>query len=89
MKMPITKIKYKMEFSKKIFVCISLATVIIVVFSLYMMWITKDLTPLMYLIPAMFAELATSTGFYYSKSKAENLIKIEKGFEQDNNKGDI
>ena len=90
MKLPITKIKYKVDFSKKIFVCISLATSIITLFSMYMIWITKDLSPLMYLIPAMFAELATATGFYYKKAERENVIKIEKGFEnQDDNKGDI
>ena len=31
-----------------------------------------------YLIPAVFAELATATGFYYSKAKAENRIKLRK-----------
>ena len=90
MKMPITKIKYKMEFSKKIFVCVSLATVIITVFAMYMIWITKDLTPLMYLIPAIFAELATATGFYFNKAREENIRKIEKGYEnQEDGKGDI
>ena len=39
---------------------------------------TKDLSPLAYLIPAIFAELATATGFYYSKAKAENRIKLRK-----------
>lgn len=33
---------------------------------------------LAYLIPAVFAELATGTGFYYSKAKAENRIKLRK-----------
>lgn len=39
---------------------------------------TKDLSPLAYLIPAVFGELATATGFYYSKAKAENRIKLRK-----------
>ena len=42
-------------------------------------WVTAfTLSPLAYLIPAVFAELATATGFYYSKAKAENRIKLRK-----------
>ncbi len=37
-----------------------------------------DLSPLSYLIPAAFGELATATGFYYNKAKAENKIKLMK-----------
>ena len=37
-----------------------------------------DLTPLAYLIPAVTAETATGTGFYYNKAKAENKIKLKK-----------
>ena len=33
---------------------------------------------LAYLIPAMFAELATATGFYYNKAREENIRKIER-----------
>ena len=69
----------RMEFSKKIFIGITLATVIIVAFSCYMIWKTNDLDPLRYLIPAMFTELATATGFYFNKAKAENQLKIGKG----------
>lgn len=29
-----------------------------------------------YLIPAVFAEMASATGFYYTKAKAENKIKL-------------
>ena len=29
-----------------------------------------------YLIPSVFAELATATGFYYRKAQKENEIKI-------------
>lgn len=47
-------------------------------FTLIMVWKTENLEPLAYLIPAIFAELATATGFYYSKAKAENRIKLRK-----------
>ena len=71
--------KTKMEFSKKIFIGISILTAIIVIFSMVMIYRTNDLSPLSYLIPAVFAEMATATGFYYNKAKIENKIKILKG----------
>ena len=71
--------KKKMEFSKKIFVSVSIAASLVTIFTGIMIWRTNDLSPLMYLIPAVFAELATATGFYYNKAKAENEIKIMEG----------
>lgn len=68
--------KKKMEFSKLIFVAVSVLTVAITVFSCWMIWQTKDTSALAYLIPAIFAEMAAATGFYYSKAKAENKIKL-------------
>ena len=73
------KKKKKIEFSKKIFIGVSVAAILVTIFTGIMIWKTNDLSPLMYLIPAVFAELATATGFYYSKAKAENQIKIRKG----------
>ena len=73
------KKKKKMEFSKKIFIGVSVAAILVTIFTGIMIWKTNDLSPLMYLIPAVFAELATATGFYYNKAKAENQIKIRKG----------
>jgi hypothetical protein len=48
----------------------------VIVFALIMMWRTNDLSPFAYLIPSVAAEVATGTGFYYSKAKAENKIKL-------------
>ena len=68
--------KPKREFSKLIlYVAV---TVGVTAFTLIMVWKTENLEPLAYLIPAIFAELATATGFYYSKAKAENRIKLRK-----------
>ena len=64
----------KVEFSKLIFV--SVLTLAITVFSCRVIWLTMDTSALAYLIPAVFAEMATGTGFYYSKAKAENKIKL-------------
>ena len=66
------------EFSKLILIVIGAVTVLVIVFTLIMVWRTNDLSPLGYLIPAVFAELAAATGFYYSKAKAENRIKLRK-----------
>jgi len=68
--------KKKIEFSKLIFMGVSIATAAVVVFSCRMIYVTGDLSPLAYLIPSVFAELATATGFYYRKAQKENEIKL-------------
>lgn len=70
----------KREFSKVILACVGAVTLVVTVFTLAVVWKTGDTTPLAYLIPAVFAELATATGFYYSKAKAENRIKLRKHY---------
>lgn len=68
--------KKKFEFSKLIFVGVSAVTLSVAVFACVMIWRTGDLSPLSYLIPSVFAELATATGFYYRKAQKENEIKL-------------
>ena len=68
--------KKKVEFSKLVFLGVSIVTIAITVFSCRMIWLTMDTSALAYLIPAVFAEMASATGFYYTKAKAENKIKI-------------
>lgn len=68
--------KKKVEFSKLIFLGVSIVTIAITVYSCYIIWITMDTSALAYLIPAVFAEMASATGFYYTKAKAENKIKL-------------
>lgn len=70
------KLNKKVEFSKLIFVGASVLTIAITLFSCRMIWLTMDTSVLAYLIPAVFAEMASATGFYYSKAKAENKIKL-------------
>lgn len=74
------KEKKKFEFSKIIFIAVSVLTLSVTVFTLVIVWRSGDTSPLAYLIPAVFAELATATGFYYSKAKAENRIKLRKQY---------
>ena len=68
--------KKKLEFSKLIFVGVSVLTLAITVYACYMIWLTMDTSALAYLIPAVFAEMAAATGFYYTKAKVENKIKL-------------
>ena len=73
----------KREFSKIIIAIVGTATGVVTVFTLAVVWKTGDTSPLAYLIPNIFAELATATGFYYSKAKAENRIKLRKKYGPD------
>jgi hypothetical protein len=68
--------KRPLEFSKKILIIAAITNMVVIIFALIMMWRTNDLSPLAYLIPSVAAEVATGTGFYYSKAKAENRIKL-------------
>lgn len=65
-----------MEFSKLLFWLAFLIALGVTVFGCVLMWHTGDTSGLVYLIPAAFTELATATGFYYNKAKAENRIKL-------------
>ena len=61
----------KIEFSKFIFWAVFLLVVGVTLFSCALMWRTGDTTALAYLIPALFAEFATATGFYFWKAKTK------------------
>ena len=64
------------EFSKKILIVAGIINAVVIVFTMVMIWRTLDLSPPAYLIPSVAAEVATGTGFYYSKAKVENRIKL-------------
>lgn len=72
--------KKKKEFSKRIFVGVSVLTSAVVIFSFYMMWETKDLSPLSYLIPSTFTAFSAAIAFYFNKAKVENKIKLKSAF---------
>ena len=73
----------KFEFSKLIFWLVFILTAAVSVFSMVSVVIMQDSTVLGYLIPAVFAEFATSTAFYYNKAKLENKIKLVKSNQVD------
>lgn len=70
----------KIEFSKWILIYAAFLNTAILVFACVMMWRTMDTSALCYIIPAVAAEVATGTGFYYSKAKVENRIKLMKKY---------
>ena len=76
--------KSKTEFSKKIFIFVAAVTVVVTAFTMYMVWETKDISPLIYLIHAIFAEAGMGTAFYYWKSRCENLKKMEMEYKSEN-----
>lgn len=66
----------KFEFSKIMFAGVAVVTLAIVIITVVLMFLTRDLSPLAYLIPSVFGEMGVITGFYSSKAKAENKVKI-------------
>lgn len=72
--------KQPIEFSKLILIVAAIINVAVIIFTFVMVWRTCDLSPLTYLIPAVAAETATGTGFYYAKAKVENRIKLMKHY---------
>lgn len=75
--------KKKFEFSKIIIFIVGVVTIAVTAFTLYMVWETKDMTVMAYLIPAIFAETASSTGFYFWKARTENKIRMSKELQED------
>ena len=82
----------KFEFSKMIMFVVGAVTIAVTAFTLTIVKETGDTSPLAYLIPAVFAEFATSTGFYYWKARTENKIKLRKKYGEEiynDTKGDF
>jgi H+/Cl- antiporter ClcA len=70
----------KFETSKIIVASIGVGVLIVTVFSMYMVYDTKNTEPLSILIPAVFGAFATAIGFYFNKAKLENSIKLRKKY---------
>lgn len=71
------KVEKKWTFSKLLVLGVCIITILVTIFSCIAMWYFNNIDPLCYLIPAVFAECATVTGFYSYKAKAENEIKLD------------
>ena len=69
-----------MEFSKKIFYIIMFLFVVVIGYSMAIMWKTNNTDGLSYLIPSVSGLMATTVGFYYWKARLENKIKLSKKY---------
>lgn len=70
--------KPKKEFSKKIFNIVITLFIIVLFFSMALMWKTNMTDGLMYLIPSVGTLASVTIGFYFWKAKMENMIKLSK-----------
>ena len=73
-----TQKKKKAEYSKKILTFGWSVFLVVIIFTLLMVYLTKDLTPLETIITILGGTVAVGEGFYYNKAKAENKIKLMK-----------
>lgn len=83
----------KMETTKIVMiimtVLLSLITIVLSIFSVMNLIVDKDSTLIQILIPCVFTELASYTGWYCWKSKSENKLKIILGFVKELSSEDI
>lgn len=70
----------KFEFSKLIVTFCGAVALWVTAFTLKVVRETQNLEPLTTLITVVFGALATALGFYYSKAKIENRIKLRKKY---------
>lgn len=68
--------KRKTETSKILLLSVIILTYAFTLFVCFMVYKTQDLSPLSYLIPAIFGLATTAVGFYSWKARKENLLKI-------------
>ena len=68
--------KHTTEFSKVILFVISAVLLVVIIFSMVMMAVTKDLTPLDWILGGLFSLADVAVPFYYWKARKENEIKL-------------
>jgi hypothetical protein len=66
------KNKKHLGFTNTMFLSIAILSLLVTIFACALMWHTSDTSGLAYLIPSVFGELATITGFAVKKSEKEN-----------------
>ena len=72
------KPKEKLEFSKKIFIIVITILIVVIAYSMALMWKTDNTDGLNVLIPSVFTLANVCIGFYFWKAKMENVIKLSK-----------
>lgn len=74
-----TNKKHKSTTKSIMFIMMAI-TIITVAFAMVMAWRTMEASILITLIPCVFVETATCTGFYFWKRKVEDMIKLKKEY---------
>ena len=80
--------KYKIEFSKLIYI-LNLSFVVIITGLSFLCviksgeWNIIDLSPISVVLTSAFASLSVSSLFYYRKAQAENVLKISKQIQEE------
>lgn len=75
--------KKHVEHSKIITTGVLILSAIVVVFTIFMIWRTEDLSPLAYLIPSIEIAFGLTAKHYYAKAALENQIKLRKKYGKD------
>lgn len=79
--------KKRLEYSKVILFVIAITLGAVITFTMAMVAVTQDLSPLYYIISGLFTLAATAVGFYYWKARAENIIKLRESHGYELTKG--
>lgn len=72
---PEKRAKKKMEMSKKLLIAADTMTTATIILTFAAVFVTRDASPLAFLIPGVFGLSGVAHGFYFWKAKAENLHK--------------
>ena len=72
--------KRKKEFSKVVVFILGVVGITVLALTFHLMYLTHDLSPLMYVIPSTGTVVGMGIGFYFNKAKSENKIKLMKKY---------
>ncbi len=75
--------KKHVEHSKIITTGVLILSMLVVLFTVFMVWHTEDLSPLAYLIPSVEAAFCITAKHYYAKAALENQIKLRQKYGED------
>lgn len=75
--------KRHVEHSKIITTGVLILSMLVVLFTIFMIWRTEDMSPLAYLIPSVEAAFCITAKHYYAKAALENQIKLRQIYGDD------
>jgi FtsH-binding integral membrane protein len=78
MKITIDTQRKKTEYSKKILTFGWIVFLGVIIFTLFMVYVTENVEPLITLIGVLGGAVGVGEAFYYNKAKTENKIKLMK-----------